>query len=157
MNVNSVMNTYNMNSLWNSINPQSSSSSSSVPLVSNVDSAVNESYAVSNFSGGTTSTQLQDIFQQVEPDYGISLTYDQHGNLSTPSSTASTATSGESSTSTGASMIVSMLNNGNTTEENSIENIISQYGAVQNSLYNQSLSSVLSGDQKSGSNLDTLM
>jgi len=157
MNVNSVMNTYNMNSLWNSINPQSSSSSSSVPLVSNVDSAVNESYAVSNFSGGTTSTQLQDIFQQVEPDYDISLTYDQHGNLSTPSSTASTATSGESSTSTGASMIVSMLNNGNTTEENSIENIISQYGAVQNSLYNQSLSSVLSGDQKSGSNLDTLM
>lgn len=45
MNANSVMNTYNMASFWKNINLSGASGSISVPLVSNLDSSLDENNA----------------------------------------------------------------------------------------------------------------
>jgi hypothetical protein len=142
MDVNSVMSTYNLNSLWNSINPNSSSTSSTVPLINNVDSTVQENYSSMNYSGQTTSTELQDIYQQVEPSYGIPLSYNQNGNLSVPISTT-LPTNGLSATD---SNIISLLNSDNSTSDNLSENILSQYTSIEDGTYNPTLSSILSNN-----------
>lgn len=168
MNVNSVMSTYNLNSLWNNLN-SNSSTTSAVPLVDNLDDAVKENYTAMNYLGQTTSSELQDIYEQAEPDYGISLTYNQNGNLSIPAVT-DLPTNGLS---TGESNIVSLLDSQNSTSENSFINILSQYSAIEDGTYETSLSSILSNNasavynsinslgnnetQSSGNNIDALV
>lgn len=166
MNVSSVMNTYNLNSLWNNLNPNNSSTST-VPLVNNVDATVNENYTAMNFSGQTTSTELQDIYQQVEPDYGVQLTYNQNGNLSIPTTT----TLPTNGLSTADSNIISLLDSGNSSSDNSLLNILSQYNSIEDGTFNLDLSSILSSNpstlyssinslgnnqtQSSGNNIDS--
>lgn len=167
MNVSSVMNTYNLNSLWNNLNPNNSSTST-VPLVNNVDATVNENYTAMNFSGQTTSTELQDIYQQVEPDYGVQLTYNQNGNLSIPTTT----TLPTNGLSTADSNIISLLDSGNSSSYNSLLNILSQYNSIEDGTFNPDLSSILSSNpstlyssinslgnnqtQSSGNNIDSI-
>ena len=138
MDVNNVMSTYNMSSIWNSISPLNTSST--VPLISNLDSAIKDNYSEMNYSGQNTNTELQDIYQQVEPNYGIPLTYDQKGNFSIPSNT-SLQTNGLTASD---SNIISLLNNNNSATNNLTENIISQYTAMENGTFNQDISSILS-------------
>ncbi len=158
MNVNSVMSIYNMSSLWNNINPDNTSTATA-PLIDNIDSSVKENYTAMNYSGQTTSTELQDIYQQVEPTYGISGTYNQNGTFSTPTPTTTTLptdgmTSQESST-------VSLLDSMNYSKGNSLSNIISEYDSIEDGTYQTSLSSILSsnlsgalGTNQTGTNVD---
>lgn len=158
MDVNNVMSTYNLNSLWNNINPNKSASSG-VPLINSVDAAVNQNYAEMKLSGQTNSTELQDIYQQVEPNYGISLTYDQNGNMTIPTST----TLPTDITSTENSNIISLLNSGNSSMDNSLSNIVSQYDSIENGTFKPDPSSLLSSNSSTlyntsnllGNNVDT--
>lgn len=140
MDVNSVMSAYNMNSIWNSVNPLNSSSSSTVSLINNVDSTVHENYSEMNYFGQTTNTELQDIYQQVEPDYGIPFTYDQNGNLSISSNTP-LPTNGLTMSN---SNIISLLNSDNSSTDNLTENILSQYTSIENGTFTPNISSILS-------------
>jgi hypothetical protein len=141
MDVNSIMNTYNMSSLWNNLN-SNNNTSSTVPLVNNVDSSVQESYNSMNYFGQNTNTELQSIFQQVEPTYGIPLTYTNSGNLIMPTNT-SLPTDGISPS---ESNIVSLLQSNNSTEANSEENLLSQYTSIENGTFQPNLSSILSSN-----------
>ena len=121
MDVNSIMNTYNLNSLWNNISPYASSSSSNIPMTGNIDSTVQQEYSAASFFGQTISNERQTIFQHVEPTYGIPLTYGPSGNLTIPSNITP-----QSNTSSSAdSSIISLLRNNNSTEATSNENILS--------------------------------
>lgn len=139
MNVNSVMNAYDMSSLWNSINPMSNSSSS-VPLINNVDNAVKENYTSLNYSGQNTNSELQNIYQQIQPNYGMPFTYDQNGNFSMPTST-SLPTNGLSAVDLN---IISLLNSNNSATDNSMEGIMSQYSSIENDTFKPDFSSILS-------------
>lgn len=141
MNVNSLMSTYNLNSLWNSLNP-SSTSTTSVPLIDNVDSSINQEYNSMEFSGQTASTELQNIYQQVEPDYGISMTYKQDGSMSLPTTTT-LSSDGSSEYNSGT---ISLLNSGNSSSENTLNNIMSEYTSIEDGTYQPNLSSILSND-----------
>lgn len=163
MDVNSVMNTYYMNSLWNTLN--STSTSSSIPLVNNIDSAAQENYAASNYFGNDTSSELQDIYKQVEPTYGTPLTYSSSGDLSIPTN----ATPSSDGLSPAESNIVSLLQSNNTETDNMEENILYQYNAMQNGTYQDACSSIFSSNptnaysainslsQSVNNNLDTLV
>jgi hypothetical protein len=135
------MSTYNLNSLWNSLNP-SSTSTTSVPLIDNVDSSINQEYNSMEFSGQTASTELQNIYQQVEPDYGISMTYKQDGSMSLPTTTT-LSSDGSSEYNSGT---ISLLNSGNSSSENTLNNIMSEYTSIEDGTYQPNLSSILSND-----------
>lgn len=141
MDVNNVMNTYTMRSLWNNLN-SNSSSTSSISMVGNVTSSVNEQYISENYFGKNSNTELQDIFQQVEPTYGIPLTYNQSGDLTIPMNTT-LPTDGLTPS---EENVVSLLQSGNTTGDTIEENILSQYTAIENGIYKTSLSSILSSN-----------
>ncbi|WP_459479943.1 hypothetical protein [Clostridium saccharoperbutylacetonicum] len=139
MDVNTVMSTYNLNSLWNDLNPNNSSTISTVPLVDTVDATVKEDYTVMNYSGKTTSSELQDIYSQLEPEYGISLTYNQNGNLSIPNTTTLPVNGDDSN-------IISLLNSGNTASQNSLESMVYEYNSIENGTYKLDISSILSSN-----------
>lgn len=143
MDINSVMSTYNMNSIWNSINQLNSSSLSNVPLINNVNSSVQESYTAKNYFGQTTNTELQDIYQQVEPNYGIPFTYDQNGNFTMLADT----TLPTDGLPLANSSIISLLNSNTSTINNLTENILSQYNSIENGTYTPNISSILSNNQ----------
>ena len=133
MDVNGVMSSYNMSSVWNSINPLNSSSGSTVPLVSNIDSSIKENYTAEDYFGGTASSELQEIYKQIEPDYGIPLTYDQNGNVSAASSSLTTDNSN----------ILSLLNSGNSDTDNLTESILNNYTAIENGTYKESINTLV--------------
>lgn len=139
MDVNIAMDTYNLNSLWNSLNPNSSDTATA-PLINNLDATINENYTAMNYSGQTTSTELQDIYQQVEPNYGIPLTYNENGNMSIPTTLPASGLSNDDSS------IVSLLNGDNTSSENSLINILSQYNSIEDGTFQTNLSSILSSN-----------
>ncbi|MDT8719061.1 hypothetical protein IAI10_20640 [Clostridium sp. 19966] len=141
MDVNNVMSTYNLSSLWNNLNGNSSSSST-VPLISNVDASVDENYKVKNYSGGTSASELQDIYQQVEPDYGVGMTYDQNGNMTIPSTT-SLPTDGISAS---ESNMVSLLNSDTSPAENLFSNVLSEYNSFEDGTFQENLSSILASN-----------
>lgn len=134
MNVSSVMNTYNLTSLLDSPN------SMGVPLVTNVNTAVNENYELMNFSGQNTNSELQDIFQQVDPTLNLPVTYDQNGNinfqnnLTLPSSVSSFD---ESNMST-------LLQDSNLIGDSIYSNVLPLYDAIKNGAYQMGLAGVLS-------------
>lgn len=141
MDVNSIMNTYNMSTLWNNLNPNSSTAPS-VPMINNVDSSVKEQYTAMNYFGNSNNTELQDIYQQVEPTYGIPLTYNQSGNLTMPTNTTlptDRLTPNEEN-------IVSLLQNSNPVGNTLEENILSQYTEIEDGTFKSSLSGILSSD-----------
>lgn len=137
MNVNNVMNVYDMNSIWNSLN--TANNSSNVPLVNNIDSDIKENYTEENYFGQTTDTELQNIYKQVEPDYGIGLSYDQNGNITIPSDISQSSYNNNSS-------ILSLLNSNNSNYENSVENILSQYNSIESGTSTPNISSILSNN-----------
>lgn len=140
MNVNSVMNTYNMGNLWSSFNDNTTSG---VDNINNVDSAVQEQYASENYFGGSTSAELQNIFQQIEPTYGIPLTYDKSGNLSIPKESDLPVDGMQSD----EENIVSLLQNGSSSPDTTMdENILSQYDSIENGTFDSNLSSILSSN-----------
>lgn len=141
MNVYSVMNTYNLNSLWNNLN-SNNNSASTVPMINNIESSINENYTEMNYSGQTTSTELQDIYKLVEPSYGIPLTYNQNGTMFIPTSTTP-LTDGLSNAN---SNIISLLNNGITSSDSSLLNILSQYNSIEDGTFKPVLSSILSSN-----------
>ncbi|MEY8001707.1 hypothetical protein AB8U03_16170 [Clostridium sp. Mt-5] len=163
MDVNSIMSTYYMNSLWNNLN--STSTTPNVPLVNNIDSTLQEDYTASNYFGQNTSTELQDIYQQVEPTYGIPLAYSSLGDLSIPTN----ITPPSNGLPPAESNIASLLQGNNTETDNINENILSQYDAIENSTYQYSYSNILSSNpndiyntidslsQPIDNNLDTLV
>lgn len=143
MDVGSVMNTYSMMSLWNSINPSGSSSSINVPLVSNLDSSVQEEYKEENYFGKSTNSELQDIYKQVEPSYSSSLSYDSFGNLSTPNSTAAPS----SGVSTEYSNMLPLIQNGESSSELTNMNIFSQYNSIADGVYQNLFSKLYPSNQ----------
>lgn len=163
MDVNSVMNTYYMNSLYNTLN--FTSTSSSVPLVNNIDSTVQGNYTASNYFGNNTSSELQDIYKQVEPTYGTPLTYSSSGDLSIPTN----ITPPSDGLSPSESNIVSLLQSNNTTTDNMDEDVLYQYNAIENGTYQDACSSIFSSNpcnvyntinslsQSSNNTLDTLV
>lgn len=140
MNINSVMNTYDMSSLWNNLN--STSINSDIPLVSNINSAVQEDYTASNYFGQTPNEELQDIYQHVEPTYDAPLTYSKSGDLSIPTSTQLP----DDGLSAADSNIISLLQSANTGIASTDENILSQYDAIENGTYENCISNILSGN-----------
>ena len=138
MNVSNVMSTYNMSTMWNNIN----SSTGSAPLFNNIDATVKENYTALNYSGQTTSTELQDIYQQIEPTNGISVTYNQNGDISTATST----TLPTNGLTTQESNTISLLKSMNSATDNSLLSIESQYSSIENGTYSTSLSSILSSN-----------
>lgn len=138
MDVNSVMSTYDMSSLWNTLN--STSINSAVPLVSNVNSHVQEEYTASNYFGQTPDEELQDIYQHVEPTYGAPLTYSRSGDLSIPANTQLP----DDCLSAADSNIISLLQSADTGTASTDENILSQYDAIENGTYQYCISSILS-------------
>lgn len=141
MDVNGIMSTYNMNSLWNSFNANSRSTSS-VPMMNNVDSSVQEQYLSTNYFGGNISSELQNIFQKVEPTYGVPLTYNKSGDLTMPTNTTLPTNGLDPS----ENNIVSLLESNNTVESGIQENILSQYNSIENGTYKSNLSSILSSN-----------
>lgn len=133
MNVGSVMNTYDMTSLWNNMNQNSSSTVASFPMINSVDSTVKESYDSKNYFGQTTNTDLQDIYKQLEPDYGIPITYNQNGSFSASSSTTSPN-------------LMSLLNSNASNSESKTENLLSQYSTAESSSLKSYYSSILSSN-----------
>ncbi|AGX44720.1 hypothetical protein [Clostridium saccharobutylicum] len=142
MNISSTMNIYNMNSIWNNINPENNSSASKVPLVDNIDSTINENYNLENYSGENTNTELQNIYSQIEPNYGIPISYDSHGNITMPSDTT-VPTDGLNSND---SNIISLLKSNNSSYDNLTENLLSQYTSIENGTFTSNLSSILSSN-----------
>lgn len=142
MDINSIMNTYNMSSLWNNINSNSNSTLTGIPITDNLDSSIQQSYDAMNFSGKTTSNELQDIFQQVEPDYGIPLTYNQLGNLAIPTD----ITPPDNGLPLADSNIVSLLQSGSSVQDTTNENILSQYDSIESGTYQYNISSILSSN-----------
>ena len=134
MNVNSVMNTYNLSSLLNS--------NMGVPLVSNINSAVNENYEIMNLSGQNTNSELQDIYQQVEPTLNMPITYDQNGNINFQSNTSLPS----NASSLVDSNVSNLLQDSNLTNNSFYSNVLSQYDAIKNGTYQMSLSSILSSN-----------
>ena len=141
MDVSSIMSTYNMSSLWNSLNANSSNTSS-IPMMSSVDSSIQDQYASMNYFGGNTSTELQSIFKQVEPTYGIPLTYNQSGDLAIPPNT-SLPTNGLLPS---EENIVSLLQSNNPVGDTIDGNILSQYNSIENGTFQSNLSSILSSN-----------
>jgi hypothetical protein len=133
MDVNSVMGAYNMNSLWNNINQNGSSTVSTFPLINNLDSTVNETYNSNNFFGQTTNTQLQDIYQQIEPSYNIPVTYNQNGSFNVSPNTTSPN-------------IMSLLNSNNSTSDSLTESLLSQYSTTESGAAQSYYSSILSSN-----------
>lgn len=168
MDVNSVMSTYNLNSLWNSVNPNNTSTST-VPMVSNIDSTVKDKYTSDSYFGKSAASQLQNIYQSIEPNYGSSLTYDEKGNMAFPTATTLPA-SGEG---TEDSNIISLLNSSNSASDNCFSNILSQYNSIENATFKTDESSILSsnsiglysyvsslsdnGTESSGNSMDTII
>lgn len=142
MDVNSVMNTYSMSSLWSSLNPSNSSTSSTTPLIDNVDSNVQQNYTSMNYFGQSTNTELQDIYKQIEPSYGMPVTYDENGNFTMPTST----TPPTNGLSPDESNIISLLNSGSSTSDNLSQSLMSQYNSIENGTFSSSLSSILSSN-----------
>ncbi|WP_234121589.1 hypothetical protein [Clostridium hydrogenum] len=151
MDINNVMNTYNMTSLWNSMNSLGTSGSSSVPLVDNVDSAVEENYAQANYFGQNTNSELQNIYNQVEPTYGIPLTYDSSGNITSPTTT----TLPSPDTSTEYSNILPLIQSSESTSELNSENILNEYDSIENGTYQENLSSILASNSNGTYNSDS--
>lgn len=139
MNVDSVMSTYNLNSYWNSLN-SSNSTSSNIFTTDNIDDSVKESYTEQNLDGGTTSSELQDIYKQLEPTYGANLTYDQNGNMSIP--TTSTVTD---PTISNESNLLSLFNSSNS-DNNSFNNVLSEYNSFEDGADKMQISSILSSN-----------
>lgn len=142
MDVNSVMNTYYLNSLWNGVNTTVNSSGTTVPLIDNVDSNVQENYTSMNYFGESTNTELQNIFQQVEPNYGIPITYNQSGDISM----GTTNTVPSSGINSSDSNILTLVNSNNSSLENTYENILNQYNFIEGGMFQSSLSSILSNN-----------
>lgn len=142
MDVNSIMNTYNMVSFWNNANPYGSQNLSGVPMVSNIDSSIQEDYKQSNYFGQDTNTELQDIFQQVEPTYGIPLAYDSSGNLTIPSNT----TPPSNGLPLEDANIIPLIQSGEPASALSDTNILYQYNAIENGTYQSAVSSILSSN-----------
>ncbi|MDR3598789.1 hypothetical protein [Clostridium sp.] len=142
MNVDSVMSNYNLNSYWNSLN-SNNSTSSNIFSISNIDENVKDSYTKKSISGESTSSELQDIYKQLEPTYGVNLTYDQNGNMSIPTTSAVTdpSTSNEQN-------LISLFNSSNSTD-NSFNNILSQYNSIEDGINNLQISSILSSNPSS--------
>lgn len=139
MNVDSVMSTYNLNSYWNSLN-SSNSTSSNIFTTGNIDDSVKESYTEQNLDGGTASSELQDIYKQLEPTYGENLTYDQNGNMSIP--TTSTVTD---PTNSNESNLLSLFNSSNSAN-NSFNNVLSEYNSFEDGTDKLQISSILSSN-----------
>lgn len=146
MDVDSVMNTYNMMSLWNNLN-QPGASSSSVPLVSDLNSSVQEDYMKDNCMGENTTSELQDIYDQVEPNYDTGLTYDSSGNLTIPNN-ITVPTSGLS---TENPNIISLLQGGESSSDLSSMNILNNYDALESGIYQSSYSKVYGNSDSSNS------
>lgn len=142
MDVGSVMNTYSMMSLWNSINPSSGSSSASVPLVDNLNSTIQESYEQAGYFGESTNLELEDIYKQIEPTYSIPLTYDSSGNLSIPTSTDITS----NGLSIKESNVLSLIQSGESSSELNSTNILNQYNDIEDGTYQNNISSILSSN-----------
>ncbi|MDF2880356.1 MAG: hypothetical protein K0R54_913 [Clostridiaceae bacterium] len=142
MDVNNVMNTYYMGSVWNSINPMVNSSGAAAPLVNNVDSSVQENYTSMNYFGESANTELQNIFQQVEPNYGIPVTYNQSGDISMQTTTTMPA-SGFNAADSG---ILSLINSNNSSLDKTYENILNQYNLIEGGTFQSSFSSILSNN-----------
>jgi hypothetical protein len=138
MDVNSIMNVYNMTSTWNSLSPMNNSSSTTVPLIDNIDSTVQENYNSMNYFGENTNSELQNIYKQIEPNYNIPITYDKNGDITTASNNIGLTTNGLNSN------IISLLNSNNTANDNLTQNILSQYNDMENGTLNTSISSILS-------------
>lgn len=141
MNVSSVMNTYYLSSLWNNMN-LNNSSVSTVPAVNNIDSTVKKDYAAMNSSGQTTSAELQDIYQQVEPNYGISLTYNQDGTISLPVSNKLPT----NELNTTDSNNISLMDKKNSSTDNTFIDAQSQDKSIEEGNYKSSISSILSNN-----------
>lgn len=140
MDANNIMNVYNTNSIWNNINPENNSSSSTVPLINNVDSTVQENYTSANYFGETTNTELENIYEQIEPNYGVPIKYDENGNFIMPSTTTLPA----DGLTPADSNIISLLNSNNSDYDNLTENILYQYNSIESGTFKPSLSSILS-------------
>lgn len=139
MNIDSVMSTYNLNSYWNSLN-STNSTSSNIFSGGNIDDSVKENYTEQNFQGSTTSSELQGIYKQLEPTYGVDLTYDQNGNMSIPTNSAVTDPSISSE-----SNLLSLFNSGNSSN-NSFNNILSEYNSIENGTDKLQMTSILSSN-----------
>lgn len=142
MDVSNVMNTYDMTSLWNSINPSGTSSSASVPLVDNLNSTIQESYEQAGYFGESANSELQDMYKQIEPTYNIPLTYDSSGNLSISASTSlpSYGLSVEDSN------ILSLIQGSESSSELAGMNILNEYNDIEDGTYQNNISSILSSN-----------
>lgn len=140
MDANNVMSTYNMNSLWNYLSQSNSNSLSEIPKTSNLDSLIQQDYEVQDFSGKTTSSELQDIFQMTEPNYGIPLTYDSSGNIAMPANT----TLPSDGLAPAEENIVSLLQSSNPTGDTMYEKVLSTYNEIENGTYKEAYSNLLS-------------
>lgn len=142
MDVSNVMNTYDMTSLWNSINPSGTSSYSSVPLVDNLNSAIQGSYEQAGYFGESANSELQDLYNQIEPSYNIPLTYDSSGNLSIPTSTdlPSNGLSVEDSN------ILSLIQGSESNSELANTSILNEYNDIEDGTYQTNISSILSSN-----------
>lgn len=134
MDVSSVMSTYNSSSLWSSLN---SGSTSSLYQSGRVSSNVSDSYSAANLSDGATSSALQDIYQTVQNDYGIGLTYDSSGNIATSGTinTSDLPTVSELTNSLNSNFL-SSFNSLNSTDDSSVYSLLSESSYVQSGAYN---------------------
>lgn len=136
MNVSS-MSTYNMSTLWSNL-INNSSTISSISKINNVDSAVKEQATVDKYSGTTTADELQSIYEQENPTYGMPVTYDTKGNLTT-----STTLPTDGLTSTQRNTISMLQNSISSSSTDSIatkeSSILAQYTAIKEGTYTSSL------------------
>lgn len=139
MDVSSVMNNYNLASLWNNLSTNTNSNSN-IFSMNNIDESVKENYSEKQYFGENSSSELQDIYKQTEPDYGIDLEYDKNGNLSIPT------TSSTDLYSNNGSNIISLLKENNSSSDNFFSDVLFQYNSIEDGSYNGQISSMLSNN-----------
>ena len=142
MDVNNLMGINNMNSFLNSAYKVNGTQSSIVPMVNSVDAIVKNNYTSNSYFGQDTKDQLKDIYQKVDPTYGMPVTYNKSGGLDL----IKKATPSVDGLSPASPNIISLLQINNSAASSDIQSILSQYTAMETKTFQPNISSGLSSN-----------
>lgn len=137
MNIDSIVNNYNMSSLWNTL----SSNNSSLSQINSVEADYLNSSTqqqIALISGESTNSQVQNIFNQIDPFYNITSEYNNLSN-------SSGSVTGNNVVSSGSD-ITSLLQSLNTSGNIVSSDIMSQYMGIENGTYQAAVTNILSSN-----------
>ncbi|SFD23773.1 hypothetical protein [Clostridium uliginosum] len=120
--VGSLMNTYSMGSLLNTMN--NSDKSTNIPLIGSLDSYVQDYYSEMKLNGVSQNQELQNIFSTVQPSVNVPTSSNEFSNLQNSSD----------------QNLIAQLGSGSSDIDN---NILSAYTSIENGTYKPSSTSIM--------------